>query len=271
MILDSQQSDQESLALANLIALLDENDLTESSDSEDPSYLMDSDHLPESVDYISTSSITDEVSITPTIVPAPDSLTKFKKKSTLYPSPSSNPNTSAFLKLVTADIENMKFFHRSKSNFDRDEREALDTLAHDHGIFIKPSDKGSNVVVMDNTQYIEMCQNLLKNREWYHPIGWSSLDRFAHEFYDLVDTAFHHNIITKEIWEFVRTDHPKEAIFSALPKLHKNLDKPPGRPIVFGCCNLTENLSRVVDNHLKPIVECQASYTRNTIHFLQAL
>lgn len=93
----------------------------------------------------------------------------------------------------------MKNFPKSHSNFDREERAALDALARDHYIVIKPSDKGDNVVVMDNVQYIEMCMNILRNSEWYRPIQRSSLDKFTRDFYLSVDTAFHQNVITKHV------------------------------------------------------------------------
>lgn len=44
-------------------------------------------------------------------------------------------------------------------------------------------------------------------------------------------------------------------------------NSPPGRPIISGCGNLTENL----DNHLKPFMICMPSYVHNTIPFLQII
>lgn len=139
---------------------MDENDPIEPTDLEDSIHSTDPINSIESTGLTSTPPMIDGAHLVQMPLPAPDSLTKLKKKSTLYPSPSSNSNASAFLKLVTADIEKMKFFHKSKSNLDRDERAALDALARVHDIVIKPFDKGGNVVVMGNTQYIEMCQNL---------------------------------------------------------------------------------------------------------------
>ncbi|XP_073460898.1 uncharacterized protein [Aquarana catesbeiana] len=247
---EQKLTNQEIQALDNLVALLDENELENpltQENTHDPDRNMD-------------------------VIPTPHTqVCTLKNKSTLYPSPSSNPNAAAFLKLVSTDINRMKNFPHPYSNFSRDERLALEALSRNHDVVIKPSDKGGNVVVMDSAQYTEMCMDILQNHEWYRPIPKSLLDKFTHDFYTLVDTAFQYNAISKQLWEFIRTSHPKEATFYALPKLHKQKKKPPGRPIISGCGSLTENLSRVVDNHLKPLVTCLSSYVRDTIHFLQII
>lgn len=107
----------------------------------------------------------------------------------------------------------MHNFSKPWTNLDCAEWAALDALARERDIVIKPSNKGCNVVVMDNAQYVEMCMNKLSNPEWYRPIQRSLLDKFTKDFYSMVDTAFHHNVITKQMWEFIRTSYPKEATF----------------------------------------------------------
>lgn len=69
--------------------------------------------------------------------------------------------------------------------------------------------------------------------------------------------------------ELVCTTFPKTATFYLLPKIHKNDVDPPGRPIISGNGAITENLSRVVDEHLRPFVLALSSYVCDTIHLLQ--
>ena len=56
-----------------------------------------------------------------------------------------------------------------------------------------------------------------------------------------------------------------------LPKVHKTLDHPPGRPIVSGINSPTEKLSKLMDHRLKPIVTKLPSYVQDTTHMLQVL
>ena len=56
-----------------------------------------------------------------------------------------------------------------------------------------------------------------------------------------------------------------------LPKIHKNLQKPPGRPIVSGNGCPTERISKFVDFFLQPGVKNIRSYIRDTSDFLLML
>lgn len=116
-----------------------------------------------------------------------------------------------------------------------------------------------------------MCKNILDNPEWYRPIPRSLIDSFTEDLYGLVDDAYYYGILDKHTWEYVRISQPREATFYALPKVHKKSRKPPGRPIVSGRGCLTDNLSKFVDNQLRPLVEDFPSHIKDTIHFLQML
>ena len=51
-------------------------------------------------------------------------------------------------------------------------------------------------------------------------------------------------------------------------KPHPPLSLPPGRPIISGRGSITENISRFVDFHAKPMVEQLPSYIQDTPDFL---
>lgn len=138
-------------------------------------------------------------------------------------------------------------------------------------ITIKQAEKGSNIVIQDNADYIQMCKNIFYNSEWYRPIPESLIENFVRELYNLVDKAYYLNILDKNTLKYVRTSHPQEATFYALLKVPKNSKKLPGRPIVSGRGSLTDNLSKFVDNQVRPLVEELPSHTRDTIHLLQML
>ena len=57
----------------------------------------------------------------------------------------------------------------------------------------------------------------------------------------------------------------------ALPKIHKSMNCPPGRPIVSWCASLTENASAMMDNYLRPHVVTLTLYIKDTIDLLQTI
>ena len=64
------------------------------------------------------------------------------------------------------------------------------------------------------------------------------------------------------------------ARFYQLLKVHKSYPEgslPPGRPIISGNDSLTENLSKFVDFHTKPLVNKIASHIQDTPDFLRIL
>lgn len=124
---------------------------------------------------------------------------------------------------------------------------------------------------MNNDDYVSMCLGFLKNKEWYNPISALSINQYNSSFYNMVDRAFYTGAITKNTYEFIRISHPRVATFYSLPKIHKNSTKLTGRPIVSGNGAISENLSRVIDAHLQPLVLSLPSFVRDTIQFLHLI
>ena len=63
-------------------------------------------------------------------------------------------------------------------------------------------------------------------------------------------------------------------MFYQLLKVHKDFTGskiPNGRPIISGCCSITENLSLFVDTHTKDLVKTIPSYLQDTPDFLRHL
>lgn len=135
-------------------------------------------------------------------------------------------------------------------------------------ITIKPSDKRGNIIVLDNDQYIAMCNKILQNQHWYCQNNSTFIDRFHNEFYQIVDAAYLKGVITMDQWEFIRTTFPHTRLY-ALPKLHKDFNHSPRRPIISGNGSLTKNLSTKVDEYLRLYVVSLPTYIQDTIHLLQ--
>lgn len=72
---------------------------------------------------------------------------------------------------------------------------------------------------------------------------------------------------TQSTWEFLNNTHPMIATFYAIPKVHKNIVKPPGRPFISRINNLTNNGSILVDKFLKPFVVKLPSFLKDNAFF----
>lgn len=181
-----------------------------------------------------------------------------------------NSNVLAFVRLTCSEIRKINITAKQQRNLTFKERKILKTLASNPSITIKPSDKGGNIVILDNDQYIAICNKILSNQQWYF-ISSKKTEKFNREFYRLMDESYAANLLTKSEYDFIRTALPRTPTFYALPKLHKDIRKPSGRPIISGNGSLTEKLSQYIDGHLRPYVLSIPSYVKDTMHLLQII
>ena len=56
--------------------------------------------------------------------------------------------------------------------------------------------------------------------------------------------------IDQQAYSYLLPRRSRPARFYILPKIHKNKQNPPGRPIVSANSHSTENISQFVDSHL---------------------
>ncbi len=69
----------------------------------------------------------------------------------------------------------------------------------------------------------------------------------------------------------MKVDYPVTPVIYVLPKIHKDLTNPPGRPIISGIGSLTEKISTFVDFFLKPVVFTLPSFVKDSIDMIQFL
>lgn len=104
-----------------------------------------------------------------------NSTTRFKKPSAKFPPLNLNPSIEIFVKQTLRDLLKLQHNRNVRSqNLTVEESQALNSLCNNTKITIKPSDKGGNVVLMNNEDYVRMCQNILDNGEWYKTIPLDS-------------------------------------------------------------------------------------------------
>ena len=77
--------------------------------------------------------------------------------------------------------------------------------------------------------------------------------------------------IDEETYNYLLPRRSRPARFYILPKIHKNKDNRPGRPVVSATSHPTEHISQFVDAHFNPLVPKLPSYIKDTTHFLRKL
>ncbi|XP_078525602.1 uncharacterized protein LOC144798546 [Lissotriton helveticus] len=154
------------------------------------------------------------------------------------------------------------------NNITEDQRQALKGLMNEESIIIKPSDKGGNVVLMSRELYRAEALRQLADNNYYRECTNAVYQTSIMRYDALVQKWYNQNMLGKDENLFLRNHTPMLPTFYHLPKLHKDMEKPPGRPIISSIGSLTENMSRFVDNILFPLVIKLESYIRDTKDFL---
>lgn len=96
------------------------------------------------------------------------------------------------------------------------------------------ADKGGNTVIMDNSQYEQVCMKILSNKDQYHPIFPLLIHIFYSKCYRLVDGAFEQGTISKAVLDFNRTKFSKTPFTYAFSREQKICIILPAGPLVRG-------------------------------------
>ena len=128
-------------------------------------------------------------------------------------------------------------------------------------------------IIQDTGAYIAEAKRQLSNNLHYKNLTTDPTTQIARASNTIVRDLHLNGHINKTTLNWALTDINKvrRHQFYMLPKLHKTLDHPPGRPIVSGINGPTEKLSELMDHWLQPIVTKLPSYVQDTTHMLQVL
>lgn len=98
------------------------------------------------------------------------------------------------------------------------------------------------MVVWNCSDYIEEANRQLNDTPVYKPLhkdpGWE----IAHKIQDVVQKAQTEGLIDTDLADVLIIQHPKTPLLYLLQKIHKSLQKPPGRPIVTGKGSILNNI-----------------------------
>ncbi len=121
---------------------------------------------------------------------------------------------------------------------------------------------------MDKCNYDAEILRQLSNTSFYQNLKYDPTNEYLKELWILLDEGCLDGNISQKELKFLLNEFPLKAFLYVSPKIHKNLQQPPGRPIVSGIGSLTERISSFVDFHIKDFVPTLRSFVKDSSEFL---
>ena len=119
--------------------------------------------------------------------------------------------------------------------------------------------------------YLKEGYKQLSEPRFYTKLESCPTEQFRREIQDQVEDMYQNGEIDESVKSYL-TDHTcRTSQLYLLPKIHKNSEKPPGRPIISANGSPTEKISQFVDHFLNPRISTLKSYVKDTTHFLNIL
>ena len=107
-----------------------------------------------------------------------------------------------------------------------------DFKINDSTVIVRNADKGRAVVLLNCDDYVTEIQGQLNTTTFYQKLSRDPTPLFKDEIHCKLKSLLENGEIMQKEYEFMKVDNPIRSVIHALPKIHKLLDKPPGRPIV---------------------------------------
>ncbi|XP_041430880.1 uncharacterized protein LOC121397711 [Xenopus laevis] len=124
---------------------------------------------------------------------------------------------------------------------------------------------------MNKQKYMDEIYLQLADGNVYKKVDSDPLASIQQCIANCVLDAMEAGIVDDDLKKFLIKDNPITPILYTLPKIHKNLENPPGRPIVAGTDSVLSPLAVFLDKILQPLVQNTNSFVKDTTHLLNIL
>uniref|UniRef100_A0A803JRB9 Reverse transcriptase domain-containing protein n=1 Tax=Xenopus tropicalis TaxID=8364 RepID=A0A803JRB9_XENTR len=200
---------------------------------------------------------------------------KLGKKSSFVP-PGTFTAIDTFEAVVMLEINKLmsnkdSYMFRKGSNISRAERQAIKSLQHNTSIIIMRADKGGGTVVLNKNDYESEALRQLENQTHYRKLDGDPTAKFKNELNIFLNAAVMEGVITEELYQLIFLQYPKVPNIYFLPKVHKSLVNPPGRPIVSNVGALWQPPAILIDMHLQELLPNLEPSLKDTTDFLNRL
>lgn len=138
----------------------------------------------------------------------------------------------------------------------------LKSLSSNKLIVIKPADKNLGLVVLNTDDYYNMCMKHLNDTDTYEVVHnynsnlvYAKLRSILCKFNKLKDHRDAYTPLAASLLQLQNDPTLRTAPFYCLPKIHKTLINPPGRPIISSVSTATYHASVYLDKELQPLMK----------------
>ena len=204
------------------------------------------------------------------------SFSPFKHRKFKLPStgrgPTAPPTVEAMARCNESDFVQRHFPHTAhRQNITPNERKAIKELQNNTQIVIKPADKGGSIVIQNRSDYLREGYKQLSNHDFYMELNYDPTELNRITVQNKIEDMFQNGEIDITVKEYLTDVHCKTPNFYMLPKIHKGITPPQGRPILSANGSPTEKISQFVDHFLNPLCPSIKSYIKDSTHFLTLL
>lgn len=138
-------------------------------------------------------------------------------------------------------------------------------------VVICPADKAAGFVILNKKDYEEEMQNLLKVDNTYKKLKENPKLRYKKKLKAYIKKGKDKGILSKKEADYLLSESTKTSVIYYVLKIHRRVDKPPGRPIISGINSLFSWLGEYLDQFLKPLVLKWKSYLRDSTQLIMEL
>ena len=129
---------------------------------------------------------------------------------------------------------------------------------------------------MNKSDYINEAKKHLNSvdadgNRIYEELSYDCTEKFVRDVAEAVGKAAINKFTDDDLAELLLVDSSKAGSIYFLPKIHKEIQPPPGGPICNTINTPTMNLSKWVDMQLQPLVKKQLSYLKDDNDFLRKI
>ena len=135
-------------------------------------------------------------------------------------------------------------------NLTPETRRELYDLKQNKDIVIKAADKGYAVCLLQREDYIAEVMRQLSDTKFYQPVDTNLTEKHREEVQTLITKMYIDGEIEEYMFIYLQDKECRTPHMYFLPKIHKGILPPPGRPIVSANGCPTEKISNIVEHFL---------------------
>ena len=144
----------------------------------------------------------------------------------------------------------------------QDEKRAIKSLSNNKEIVVQRPDKGGGVVILDRQYYHDRLLNLISDPDKFSACSSDQSDNLKKEINIIAEQSKNSN---KHLYfKLRRVGNFADGHLYGLPKLHKNIEAPPLRPIISMSGTVTHDIAQFLNNIIRPYLNSAHIVTSGT-------